>query len=697
MLLLLLLPVLLHVKLEALAMPAVHYAYSTNGVVDYALVDVSIGLPPQPYRLQLVFDAQLYESSSSAHVCGGSGLAPLTLFTSRPFVYSKQMGAIEVGQCGEDVVDLLGARWQSRIAYDPDMAKRLVHHLAPSIDGVWLISPDRCSVPICAWSHFVNTRHVFQTASSPIQDVARDVLEDALGCVFPLQLVDRTQLPPQLGTGIGETTLAAVRIGDDMVSLPKGVAAWRILVAPESHTSFLPRALFRQYFEGRNMYRDDPRDWPPLVLESGCVMSIDSQTMLPLTFAFPGHAPLRERQLQVALHEHIQTGQGDADRFSSIALGHAALGQNALKVHAHTWDNETIVLGGNLLWGNMGLVVVQHESPALALAAYPRRADIGGWDALYLAVLAVLYARWAFSGMWLDALAHRKEKRYAVVLTRQGLLAVPALIAFKLLLGYPLYWPAITRFVSALGPNQHRTTLLSTRAILAVSVAVDLFTALLCLFALSPALAKAVRMLTEALARLVAHRGRPHKVRGWFRDHHHPYVPGTAPMRKAWPPLYARHPRNEQFQWMRPGLAAWFTVFADLVFSTGVWLVAAASDDVLLSDAMSFIVFTLTIYTAVAYTRFLWRARRHDCYKPGALATLGGLTVACVAIVVIVSQLVIRRIVDDYSTAYRGTALDILVALYIMLLFFAAEFMVRHMFAVYRVHVYKAKKDPALA
>ncbi|MCA1800463.1 MAG: hypothetical protein LC650_04145 [Actinobacteria bacterium] len=548
------------------------FAFAKSGPVDYPEVTMEIGRPVHEYTLRLIFDRTHYQRLTGG-VCGGG--AHLTLFHSDIFRKSATLNVIEDGQCGRDVVDFSGARWEALLAVVPN-------HLLP----------------------------------------------------------------------------------DD----------------PKHHVD-------------RNLYREDPATWPDILIASDtCRFSISSHTILPLSYIYPGTSPVQERFVALVMHRDIWADdQGESMR------GNAVKGYNALKIHPHRADNDTIVLAGNVLWGNLGLSIDQVARRA-ELVTYPHRHDLGVLDIFYLALLSIFYARWLLSGMWLDTCD--TGQLYMVMLTNYGLLGSVALTLLKITVGYPLYYAQVTRFADRLTAH-HNTAAYSIRGLIALSIAADVLVICMALVVMN----RGIRHAAAAFAKSLTGVWREWRSGGSFEDtgpdaewrehHHHPYVSERLPYRRGrWDPrtAYAQHPRNRPFSWFWPETSAFYALLVDLVFTTAVWFVSAAADDVVITDAITLVTFTVAVYTGMQYTVMLFETLKPVWYSghwpnSRSIASLALVASATVLLAAFIGRFIVRRMLDDYWTEYHGRALDAVVIFYMLVLLLAAKLMVRHIFSVYIVKV----------
>lgn len=663
----------------------VRYAYTTSGPMDYPVVNVQIGIPPKDYRLRLLFDTTLYRDAFPAGLpCGDPHIV---LFSKQVFVYSGSMVVLEANTCGSDVVDFGGARWLAHIAYSPNnfLDEGTVigsERRFAMADGVWILSPESCTLPNCTWSRFEASRHLFKALDEPVVDAAAATHTHGHCSVH---------LDTNSTYGLAHHTNVEVRIGDVGVPRP-AQGGFRLAINPDAHTSYFPVELFQRYFNHHNLYRDNPERWEPIVLSvptssgSTCDFTIDPVTILPLSILYPGHAPLRERYMELVFHDYIWV-----DTVGEMTLGKAVIGYNALKVHPQALDNTTIVLAGNLLWGNLQLGIDQ-ATHRISISPYPHRREIRLADTFFLGFLALFYLRWLLSGMWLDTTVNGKS--YRAILTHIGLLSSAAFLLFKAGVGYAMYLPELWPLVM-----HDRQVLL----IIGVSICGDVIAFLTIVLALRQSIKRAMQHHLKIVKNLLKY-GLAHNPANHAPSPKHPYIPKRLYYHHGqWEQRvheFARIPVNKRFfVWSSVHFVAWYTLLFDVVFSTAVWLVAATSDEMLIRNVLSIITFTVLLYTSIYYVVFSLEAIR-PMFERGrwpplpAVVSAMGLATAAIVIGFFTGFYIVKPIVGDYSSIYHGTALDVVILCYTMGLIFGATLMARHVFAVDIVPISQPTDSP---
>jgi len=521
-----------------------------------------------------------------------------------------------------------------------------VERLDTEVDGLWLISPGDHTVPPGTWSQFFVGRHGFYSGSDATEVMSGKVCSSAL-VVTPEH--------PSLGI------LDNVRVHVEGKGEVNEGYPYRLMIVPEQLTTYFPMALFQRYFDGHNIFADNPTEWPSLeiVSQDGCRFVWRGETLLPRSVMMPGGTNLpNEPVLRTLFNEKVQS-----DSEGEITLGHALRGYNSLKVHPHNNDNSTIIVGGNVLWASSALFIDQSEGSArLVSDAHLRHITI--LDALWLILLCVTYIRWKFAGSWLDSC--EREDHFNVIVTRVSILTSVSLFTSKLA-SYLFYVPLLLPL--------HRKT---DAFVIYAGLVVDIIVGVLILVSLRAEVLGAMRDTMRTARELWLYlRGHVHSLPSSM-----PVIKERLECSKHWDPasVYGRKRQNRDFVWFDMDFYVFYVILIDIVFATTAWVTVTPFEDRLFADIIVFLAFSAAIYEVLYFMLLLATALfvpRSKCALRLQFFALVPCAIASIGLVVFAGVCVIYRIIDDYSTMYEGRVLVFVTIFYILVLLFLASLMAR--------------------
>jgi hypothetical protein len=405
---------------------SIYLSFLGDEVVDYPAVRVNIGRPEQTVKLRVIF------TPTVCPLCE-AGVTIALFDSTRTLKHrSSTYETIVPTLVGRDIVNLAGVHTHLLIGF-------VDAHASDTIDGIegyfYIMHGD-------PWTSATIDRHGLRLtfSLSTTTDLNNDPIESSNNDIDKEDYVPLEPIPWGRETAVdalashfnsnGASALARVT----SVQSYQSKGNYTVLIAPDLDVTFVPLALFQRYFADKSFYKHgygnsgstnaqqqqqrqpDPTLWRPFTLS--LVMPLMSSALFtdesshnsvtrPLIIEGRSILPLLEG-----------TDAVDFDRLEHSAV--ALSGSDTIKMLPHNIDNNTIILGGHMLWASAFLhIVFTHKHHSSSVSATPHivllvphqtAASFTVGHALIFLVVCLAYIRWKMSRQLYDGYTEKKHR-----------------------------------------------------------------------------------------------------------------------------------------------------------------------------------------------------------------------------------------------------------------------------------------------
>ena len=665
---------------------------ANTGYLDHMHTELTIGLPGRTYQMRLVFSEHELRHTGRQTEC--PPLPRIVLFADDVVYHSMSYETIAEDCQGRDAVDWMGMRWIGMIGFgarvrDDDL----------ECDGLFYVGPSFLSaLPSISPTAYVASRNAFdvQIDLQAYTDIDASAQASALGKpipetlhpepwtmdrppgVKPLCTIDMDVDAGRVWDLCGHMTDSAIGVVSNVYAGPLKdmTGPYNLCVAPDSVVSYVPGTLFRAYFHGKSILHDNARKWEDLVVEAAgvqaatsCRLTVRGGDMLPEYSISPGHGNLPTDRVLQSLTAAASTRKLGAQpwmREGANRIEHVSRGFDALKLHPHTKDEKTLIVGGNVLWSAAILGISPGDNHA-QLVALSRGALPTIFDVVLVIALLFLYLRWKSSGRWTDTCD--PPMLYYIVITKVSLVTSFAVFMAK---------PVVVILYLLLAQHRPAAYPASILPIIWVGFAYDAFIIVLFAFFLRASLSDGFSHIREFQRRvLLVLFNEPRAVKenaSILNGSKRPRIPRRAKYRtydhrsgkkRLWDPRqdYARDARNRHFVWLPSGLYILLSTALDVCMLTMLMLIGTATEDLLLVDIIIAIAYATFLFQVAyswltAVTFFKWEVFRGCSTGRAAdfLAVAHGAALLALSAVFGIEILFVP-LVSRYSTLYEPLAL----------------------------------------